>query len=118
MSQEEAAGIMGEDDIQIEKEIETVHPPGTAAPPPATLSELSSVSESPFTLQSKGSAFTLQGISRISKVSEWFTSEVWWLSWSIWAQQFGGPLSHRKCLYSRFAKVNSRTNPSAYSLYQ
>ena len=27
-------------------------------------------------------------------------------------------LSHSKCLYSRFAKVNSRTNPSTYSLHQ
>lgn len=31
MSQEEAAGIMGEDDIQIENEIQTVGPPGNVA---------------------------------------------------------------------------------------
>ena len=47
--------------------------------PPATPSELYlSVSENPFALQSKGSAFTLQGISRILKQSKWFTLGVWW----------------------------------------
>ena len=30
----------------------------------------------------------------------------------------GTELSHRECLYNLFAKVNSRTNPSTYSLYQ
>ena len=28
------------------------------------------------------------------------------------------PLSHKKCLLRRFAKVDSRTNPSTYRLYQ
>ena len=35
-------------------------------------------------------------------------------SWALRGSTF---LSHRKCLSSRFAKVNSRINPSTYPLY-